>query len=483
MVVAQSRTKIIESQIDEILKITQTPGAAVAIVKNDTLFLCRGFGYRDLEKKLKVDKHTIFSIGSSSKAFTGALIGIAQQKGFLELDTSPRTILKDLSFFNNEMNNGVTIRDLLSHRTGLPRHDLSWYLFPEKEPKKLWERIKYLEPYLPLRQGYHYNNFGYLVLGALAESTLDENWGNLIQKHLFEPLKMKRSSSSTISQQTANIAVGYQGTVDGKTYRMPHYDLQGMTAAGGINSTASDMVNWVRCWLNLGNFKENQILPKPYVIDAMSSQSIMRANLPNDEFSDLLFSNYGFGWMLSSYKGYYRVEHGGNINGFSANVCFFPSESLGIVVLTNQNNSDAPHLIRNMTSDLFLESNQTDWIAYHKKKNPKLENNYSEPNQKPSVFSNNLNISGTYLNMGYGEFTVEKYINGVYVVLPIGKFDLVRSKGFQYEMKTSTQSDKIDLQTVPELLFEFDIVKEGNCKGVSIPMEPTLSPIYFKKVK
>ena len=136
LVVAQSRTTIIESQITEILKVTQTPGAAVAIVKNDTLFLCKGFGYRNLEKKLNVDKHTLFPIGSSSKAFTAALIGIAQQQELLDLDISPKTILRDLSFFNNEMNLGVTIRDLLAHRTGLPRHDLSWYLFPEKEPKK-----------------------------------------------------------------------------------------------------------------------------------------------------------------------------------------------------------------------------------------------------------------------------------------------------------------------------------------------------------
>src|SRR6188768_3456896 len=93
----------------------------------------------------------------------------------------------------------------------------------------------------------------------------------------------------------------------------------------------------------------------------MSSQMVIGAGLPSKERPDLYMANYGFGWMLASYKGHYRVEHGGNIDGFSASACFFPTDSIGIIVLSNQDGSPVPSIVRNILSDKLLKLKYTDW--------------------------------------------------------------------------------------------------------------------------
>ncbi|NHF58128.1 beta-lactamase family protein [Flavobacteriaceae bacterium TP-CH-4] len=471
----------IKTKIRHILEATDTPGAAVAIVRNDTLLFCQGLGYRDIEKELQVDAHTRFPIGSSTKAFTAALVGIAQELDSLDLERSPRAYLEEVTFNTEEMNRNSTIRDMMSHRTGLPRHDLSWYLFPETDRDRLVERLQYLQPFASVRQRYHYNNFTYMLLGYLAEKRLGASWSRLIEKHFFSSLGMTESLAEMISDPNGNTAIGYQTTSVGKWAPMPYYDLRGMAPAGNISSSASDMAQWLRCWLNNGKFNGKQVLPEAYVKEAISSQMVMRPNLPDEEFPDLFFSNYGFGWMLSAYKGHYRVEHGGNINGFSANVCFFPAESLGIVVLTNLNNSDAPYLIRNTLSDHFLKADTTDWLAYFQKEKEEKEGAASPETalSDPQKWAP-LDISGSYTNKGYGTITIKRLENGYRAVFPIGAFPLERTATKHFQGQPERQAT-IDSETVPPLVLEIDTDANDTIQGIHIPMEPTLEPLYFSK--
>jgi CubicO group peptidase (beta-lactamase class C family) len=130
---------------------------------------------------------------------------------------------------------------------------------------------------------------------------------------------------------------------------------------GSINSNVNEMANWVITWINGGKFNGKEILPSNYVNQAMSSQMVVGAALPDKEVPDAFLSNYGFGWFLSSYRGHYRVEHGGNIDGFSASTSFFPSDSIGIIVLTNQNGSAVPGIVRNTIADRIFGLNKIDW--------------------------------------------------------------------------------------------------------------------------
>ena len=134
-----------------------------------------------------------------------------------------------------------------------------------------------------------------------------------------------------------------------------------MSPAGSINSNVLDMSNWLNTWIHQGKFNGKEIIPPAFAKEAMSSQMIVGSGFPESETADIQFANYGFGWMVASYRGHYRVEHGGNIDGFSATACFFPSDSIGIVVLSNQNGSPIPAIARDLLADKILGLKYFDW--------------------------------------------------------------------------------------------------------------------------
>ena len=148
----------LETTINKILADHHAAGVAVAVVEKNKVVYARGFGYRDIEKKLPVTPTTQFAIGSCTKAFTAALLGILQKEYSLDFDKPVTTYLPQQKFYSNELTNQITLRDMMSHRTGLPRHDLSWYIDPDTR-EALTKRVQYMEPSAPLRQRFQYNNF------------------------------------------------------------------------------------------------------------------------------------------------------------------------------------------------------------------------------------------------------------------------------------------------------------------------------------
>ncbi len=354
------RLKGMEKHFNAVLESTKAPGFAVAIVEGDKIIYAKGFGYADYENKIPVDANTLFAIGSSTKAFTSALLGILQEKEQLSLDDSPLKYVPDLRFYNNEMNNNIIIKDLMRHSTGLPRHDGAWYFFPSHNKDSLVARMQYQEPFTGVRQQWYYNNFAFLLQGVITEKITGESWEKNIEDKFFKPLGMTRSKTMIDGMKNGtNTAFGYRLDDDRNIKKMDYYDIAGMSPAGSINSSVNDMSKWLMTWINKGKYGETQIIPEAYIKEAMSSQMVVSGGLPNDEMPDVQFANYGYGWLLHSYKGHYMVEHGGNIDGFSANVALYPTDSLGIVVLSNQNGSAVPRLIRNIAADHMLKVTKT----------------------------------------------------------------------------------------------------------------------------
>ena len=175
----------LEGSIEDILKYTHCPGVAVAIVQKDQIIYAKGFGYRDFENKEPVTVNTLFAIGSCTKAFTSTLIGQLAEKGDLDLDESPRKYLPELTFYSDELNQAITIRDMLCHRTGVPRNDLSWYYFPTTSRDSMLQRIQYHEPSMGLREGFQYNNFMYGAAGAIAGRISNGSWEESTQSQLL----------------------------------------------------------------------------------------------------------------------------------------------------------------------------------------------------------------------------------------------------------------------------------------------------------
>ena len=482
--------KGIESDFEKILKVTKAPGFAVAIVKGNKILYAKGFGYRDLENKIPMDENTLLAIGSSSKAFTSAVLGQLRDAGKLSFDDSPIKYVKELKFYNDELNNGINIRDLMSHQTGIPRHDYSWYLFPTYNKDSLIQRIQYQEPFTGLRQKWHYNNFMFLTQGVIAERITGKSWEENVRERFFEPLGMERSNLSIEElENSSNAAIGYELYKDSVIRKMDYYRIAGMAPAGSINSSVKEMTNWLKLWINNGKLNEDQILPETYIKEAISSQAVITSALPDNDNPDMFLANYGYGWMISSYKGHYRVEHGGNIDGFSASVAFYPSDSIGVVVLANQNGSSVPYMVRNTVSDRLLNEKRIDWANYYleQKKKQKEASEGSEDESASQQVKNTTPshvlaaYKGKYFHPGYGRFDISLKGDSLFANFKRTKFYL---KHFHYDIFEPFEVTEygIDTTDTGPLKFNFSTNDAGEITTVRMKIESALDqPIEFNR--
>ncbi len=483
------RLKGIEKDLEAILKATKAPGFAVAIVEGRKILYAKGFGYSNYENKTPADANTLYAIGSSSKAFTSAILGQLRQYEKLSFDDSPVKYVPELKFYNDELNNTVIIKDLMTHRTGLPRHDYSWYLFPTLSKDSLLLRVQYQEPFTGVRKRWYYNNFMFLAQGVIAEHLSGKSWEQNIKERFFTPLGMTRSNVSIDElEKSSNAALGYELKKDSIISKMEYYHIAGMSPAGSINSSVNEMSNWLITWINNGKFKDQQIIPETYVKEAMSSQMIVSGGLPDKEFPDMHMSTYGYGWFIASYRGHYRVEHGGNIDGFSANVAFYPSDSIGIVVLANQNGSAVPTLVRNTVADRMLKTEKTDWAKYYieeqakakkEQEKAKVESTSSKiKNTRPSHILQDY--TGSYSNPGYGEFTITNEHDSLFANFKLKKMYLRHEHYDVFEPFEVTKSG-IDTTDTGGLRFNFSTNDGGDISNVTMKIEGAIDhPIEFK---
>jgi CubicO group peptidase (beta-lactamase class C family) len=467
----------------------KTPGFAVAIVEKNKVVYAKGFGYRDYENKIPVTPNTLFAIGSCTKAFTSSLLGLLRNENKVDIDRSPRIYLPELKFFNNEMDNSITIRDMMCHRTGLPRHDFSWYYFPTDSRDSLMRRIQFQEPSAGIREKYQYNNFMFMLQGLIVEKVTGKTWDDNVLERFFKPLGMSGSNLSIESfEKSDDAAIGYKLRNDSIFEKVDYYHIRAMSPAGSINSSVNDMAKWVITWINGGKFEGKEIIPASYVSEAISSQMVASAALPSIEHPDLYLSNYGFGWLLSSYRGHYQVQHGGAIDGFSALTCFFPSDSIGIIVLVNQDGSIIPSLVRNIVADHMLKLTVIDWNKSFKTdrvkalKSKKETDSKAVSNMKPgTVPSQKLSAyAGNYFNPGYGTIKIVLDRDSLFSILPLKKIWL---KHYHYDIFQPFEITKkgIDSTEKSELRFSFHTNEIGEIESVYIKMEPTVDPLDFNR--
>lgn len=484
------RLKGIEKEFNAVLESTKAPGFAVAIVEGDKVIYSKGFGYADYDNKIPVSQLTLFAIGSSTKAFTSALLGILEEDEKLSLDDSPIKYVPDLRFYNNEMNNNIIIKDLMRHSTGLPRHDGAWYFFPSHDKDSLVARMRYQEPFTGVRQQWYYNNFGFLLQGVITEKITGKSWEKNIEDKFFKPLEMTHSKTMIDGMKNSEYAaIGYRLDEDRNIVKMDYYDIAGMSPAGSINSNVIDMSKWLMTWINKGKFGETQVIPEAYVKEAISSQMVVSGGLPNDELPDVQFANYGYGWFLHSYKGHYMVEHGGNIDGFSANVALYPTDSLGIVVLCNQNGSAIPRLIRNIAADHMLKVNKTEWAKEHKdnvekalKAKEEVEDLDKSGNVKGTRPSHTkMDYTGSYEHKGYGKFDIVVENDSLFATLDGDKTYLNHHHYDTFELLDYAEG-KVDISQIGNSLkVTFTTNVTGDIDFLKADLEPMTDAIAFKR--
>ena len=486
---ADKRFTGLDTAFARVLKDWKAAGFAVAVVEKNKLVYAKGFGYRDYEQKLPVTPNTLFAIGSCTKAFTSSLLGLLQKDGKLDIDKPVRNYLPDLRFYNDGMNDYITARDMMCHRTGLPRHDLSWYYFPTTRDSLIY-RIRFQEPTAGLREAYQYNNFMFLAQGVLAEKLYNKKWEHLVKEKFFDSLGMKTSNFSVLDMtKSGDAALGYYVKKDSLITKLDYYNIDAMGPAGSINSSVTEMANWAMTWLNGGKYNGKEIIPASYIGQALSSQMVSGGALPDKDNPDIFMSTYGFGWGMSAYRGHYRVQHGGNIDGFSANVTLFPSDSIAIVVLVNQNGSTVPGIVRNIVADRMLNLTRNDWSTIQKKAADKAKATEKETaknvtsSKKPNAPTTHplKSFEGLYGHPGYGTWDVTVEHDSLFISSPNNKSWL---RHFHYDVFEPFDVDKrtgIDTSDKTNTRFQFHMNTMGDIESLSVDLQPGLKPIVFNR--
>ena len=480
----------LEPQFEKVLKDWKAVGFAIAVVNRNKVIYSKGFGYRDYDKKIPVTTNTLFAIGSCTKAFTASLIGMLDNNKVVDIDKPAHNYLPDLAFYNNGMTDNITLRDMMCHRTGLPRHDYSWYLFSTSSRDSLVKRIQYMEPTGGVRDKWQYNNFMFMLQGVIAEKLTGQKWEQNIRSKILTPLNMTRTNFSVLDMaKDSDASLGYYIKNDSIIKKINYYNIDAMGPAGSINSSVNEMSHWVITWIEGGKFNGKEIIPSSFREQAISSQMVIGAAFPEQDVPDVFFSNYGFGWSLVSYRGHYRVEHGGNIDGFSASTCFFPTDSIGMIVLTNENGSAVPSIVRNLIADKVLNLPYIDWSVNRKKVVDKakaaaleLKKNSTsmrKPGTKPSHPLKDY--EGAFVNPGYGTMEIFEDDDSLFARTSTKTFWLRHYNYDVFEPFEKDPEEGIDTSDAGQLKIQFNMDVNGTIQSALMALEPALKPIEFNK--
>jgi CubicO group peptidase (beta-lactamase class C family) len=349
----------IEAVAADAMKKFDVPGMALAVVRGREIIFAKGLGYRDVEKQLPVTVDTLFAIGSSSKAFTTFTLGTLVDEGKLEWDRPVRAYIPWLKLYDPVTTERLSVRDLVTHRSGLPRHDLVWYNNYEATRESFVRKLAYLEPSADLRTRYQYNNLMFLTAGYLIEIVTGKTWEEAVRARVFTPLGMTRSNFSVRDSQKDNDFAQPYAKRDDKVVKLPFRDISNIGPAGSINSSVNEMARWVITHLNGGKYGEKKLAEAATVNELHLPQ--MATGAPSER-PDISPGAYALGWLVDTYRGHQRVQHGGNIDGFSANVVLFPKDGVGIVALTNLNGTPLRDLIAREIADRLFKLEKVDWI-------------------------------------------------------------------------------------------------------------------------
>jgi CubicO group peptidase (beta-lactamase class C family) len=352
----------IRSYIDTSMKTWGTPGLAVGIVKDGKIIFAEGLGKRDVEKSLPVTSKTRFILGSTTKAFTTMAMGILADDGKLDWDKPVIHYLPQFKLMNEYATLHATPRDLATHRTGLPRHDMVW-ANSQFSLQELVESLQFLEPSQDFRTAFQYNNLMYITAGYLVGRVSGSSWEEVVRERIFKPLGMA-DSGSTVPEllSAAEFSYAYAKEKEKLTalpFPPPTDKLMyGARASGSVNTTAEDMCKWMLLHLNKGTAGGKQIITGANLLQ-MHTPQIPIPWRPAEK-SESMYPSYGLGWMIDSYRDHYRVHHGGATMGFFSYVSLFPHENLGIVVLVNLGGA-VPMIVTNYASDVLLGLEPLDW--------------------------------------------------------------------------------------------------------------------------
>jgi CubicO group peptidase (beta-lactamase class C family) len=359
---AFSQQPIKSAQIDSLVELTlrtfDVPGIAVAIVKDDKIIHAKGYGVRSLRTRQKVDENTLFGIASNSKAFTSAALGMLIDEGKLKWDDKVTDYIPEFKLYDPYVTSEFTIRDLLTHRSGMGLGAGDLMMFPDSSDftkKDIIHNLRYLKPVSSFRTKYDYDNNLYIVAGEVVARVSGMTWEDFIEKRIMQPLGMNASAASINRLKDRSNVIDAHAPVNGKVEAIRMDWSETANAAGGIYSNVTDLSKWIIMQMNNGKYgpgNTKRLFSEAVHEDMWSPQTIIevRGTSPYNTH----FASYGLGWFLSDVKGYKQATHTGGLAGIVTQITLFPELKLGIIVLTNQQSGAAFTAITNTIKDSYL---------------------------------------------------------------------------------------------------------------------------------
>ncbi len=466
--------KFIQERMEE----WKVPGLAISVIQDGRLIYSKGFGFRDVEQNLPVTPQTLFAIGSCSKAFTAVTMGILVDEGQLEWDRPLKEYLPTFKLKDSFATERMTPRDLVCHRSGLPRHDAMWYNSSASR-KDLFDRLQYLEPSEDFRTTFQYQNLMFMTAGYLVEQIAGTSWERFVRNRIFMPLGMTNSNFSVNdSQKALDFALPYMEK-DDKVIEIPFRNIDTVGPAGSINSSVTDMANWILLNLNKGKIGDQQVISESSLKEIHSPQMIGSKSYRYDES---FYSMYGIGWGITSYRGHLRLFHGGGIDGFTSQVVLMPRDNIGMVILTNMNGSALPPIISNNVIDRLLSLDEIDWNS-RVKKQVEEGREQAEKAKKEKDKDRKLNTmpshaledyAGDYEHPGYGMISIMTKGNQM-----TSEYNSIPYTGNHYHYDVFEIKNEMEEEAF-KVSFFTDL--KGNIRSLSIQLEDAVEPIVFTKM-
>lgn len=364
----------LEADVTRAMKLFDVPGIAIAVVKDGKVIAARGFGVRKLGAPDKVDAKTLFEVASNSKAFTAAALAMLVDEGKLAWDDPVTKHLPDFQMYDAYVTHEMTVRDLLTHRSGLGlgAGDLLWWPTTSFSTDEIIHKLRFIAPSTSFRSSYAYDNLLYIVAGKIIAAKSGKTWGETIHERILAPSGMTGTTTSLAENAGNPDVANAHSKINGKIAAVKAMPVPNAVGAVGINTNAEDIARWMNVLLaggSLGkdaNGTERRLFSAKQAREMWTAQTPMRISEPNAKLAGTKpnFAAYGLGFQLRDWQGKLLALHSGALQGFYSKVVLVPEEKLGIAILTNAESGGSLNALQYQLVDRYLNpASTTDWIG------------------------------------------------------------------------------------------------------------------------
>lgn len=475
--------EFLDPLIERLHQAGRIPGFAIAIVADGATIFARGYGHRDAAAKLPMSAATIYPIASTSKAFNATLLGMLVDEGKVAWDAPVQMYLPSFRLGDATMSAQITLRDLLTMRTGLPRHDWMWIENPI-DRAEMAGKLRHLALSAGFRERFQYNNLTASAAGHVAELVTGCSWEELVRVRILEPLEM--SNTGFELPTSSNTTLSYHETSERELVLTQRLRTAVTAPSGGsIHSTVEDMARWVSFNLNGGAIRDRALIRARTLAEIHTPQLIATG----EPGAPTPHAAYAFGWFVDAYNGIPRVSHGGYLHDVNSEVILFPTLNVGLVAFSNFGPPTLARSIMQHAFDTLLGRTPAqsfeETLAEYERKVVDNQARFASLQRVPGTAPSRAvdDYIGTYAHAGYGQLQVsrrgaELWLRRHQLLLPLEHwhYDMWRFLG--HDLFPIHKPNPFDRASA----VQFETGVDGDINALQLQLEPAVAPVRFAKL-